>query len=92
MWNRVEDHRRILLNLIYVFKTGHLDAVGEGRALIRPDGKIFPAQFTKVEDAELQDKLKLRVEEMFDQMSGEIGPAPIEEPIDMRFFRIDARA
>ncbi len=91
MWNRLEGSSRILLNLIYVFKTWHLDAMEDGRALIRIDGKIYRAQFTKVTDAELQDRLKGRVEELFDQMFGEIGPAPIEEPNDMWFFRIDAR-
>lgn len=91
MWNRLEGPGRILLNLIYVFKRWHLDAMEDGRARIRLDGKIYLAQFTKVDDPELQDRLKLRVEALFDQMFGEIGPAPIEEPSDMWFFRIDAR-
>ncbi len=91
MWNRLEGPGRIILNLIYVFKTWHLDAMEDGRARIRLDGKIYLAEFTKVDDAELQERLKRRVETLFGQMFGEIGPAPTEGPNDMWFFRIDAR-
>ena len=91
MWNRFEGAQRILLNLIYVFKTWHLDAAKDGRALIRLDGKIYKTQFTKVEDPELQERLKLRIEELAGEMFGELGPAPVSGPKDMWFFRIDSR-
>tara|TARA_R110002072_G_scaffold59158_1_gene150675 strand:- start:13318 stop:13872 length:555 start_codon:yes stop_codon:yes gene_type:complete len=91
IWNRLEGMPKMVLNLIYVFKSWHLDAVEDGRARIRLDGKIYETQFTKVEDPELQEKLKLRIETIFREMFGELGPQPVNGPKDIWFFRIDSR-
>ena len=92
IWNRLEGTPKMILHLIYVFKTWHMDAVEDGRARIRLDGKIYETQFTKVEDPELQEKLKLRIEEMASEMFDDLGPAPVDGPRDIWFFRIDSRA
>ena len=72
IWNRLEGTQRMVLNLIYIFKTWHLDATEDGRARIRLDGKIYKAQFTKVEDPAIQEKLELRLEEMANEMFEEL--------------------
>jgi hypothetical protein len=47
MWNRFEGQRRLILNLIYVFKHWHEDAVEDGRTIsgfsgwiLEPDPKL----------------------------------------------------
>ena len=92
IWNRLEGTQRMVLNLIYIFKTWHMDAAEDGRARIRLDGKIYKAQFTKVEDPAIQEKLELRLEEMANEMFDDLGPAPTDGPKDIWFFRIDSRA
>lgn len=62
MWNRLDGPFHYIMNLIYIFKDWHLNAVEDGRALIRIDGKIYKAQFTKVEDAQLQKALEKEFE------------------------------
>ena len=64
MWNRFEGQRRLILNLIYVFKHWHEDAVEDGRALIRLDGRIYRTNFVKVEDPELEAALKATLEDL----------------------------
>ena len=91
IWNRLEGTPKLVLNLIYVFKTWHLDAVEDGRARIRMDGKIYKTQFTKVEDPELQARLEVRIEELASEMFGDLGPAPVDGPKDIWFFRMDPR-
>ena len=91
IWNRLEGFPKFVLNTIYVFKTWHTDAVEDGRARIRIDGKIYKAQFVKVEDPVLQEKLKARIEVLFREMFGELGPVPTDGPKDMWFFRMDSR-
>ena len=92
IWNRLEGTQKLVLNLIYVFKTWHMDAVEDGRARIRLDGKIYKTQFTKVEDPAIQAKLELRLEEMANEMFDDLGPATTDGPKDIWFFRIDSRA
>lgn len=95
MWNRLESGTgRWLLNLIYVFKRWHEDALEDGRALIRIDGKLYKTQFVKVEDLELNRVLRKELEEVartyFAPM--ELPPPPTEEPNDIWFFRMDPRS
>ncbi len=92
MWNRFDGVQKLILHTIYIFKTWHLDAVQDGRALVRIDGKIYKAQFTKVEDRELQERLKFRIEKLATEMFGDLGPAPMNAPNDMWFFRMDSRS
>lgn len=91
MWSRFDGFQKVVLNLIYVFKTWHLNALEDGRALVRIDGKIYKAQFVKVEDPELQARLKARIETIATEMFGDLGPVPLDGPNDMWFFRMDAR-
>ena len=94
MWNRLEDgYQKWLLNLIYVFKRWHEDAVEDGRALLRIDGKLYKAQFVKVEDPELNRILRGKLEDLARKYFApqELGPPPTEEPNDIWFFRMDPR-
>ena len=93
MWNRFEGQQRLILNLIYVFKHWHEDAVEDGRALLRIDGKIYKANFVKVEDPDLNAALRLELEDLGRGYiaPAELGPPPTEPPNDVWFFRMDPR-
>jgi hypothetical protein len=93
MWNRFEGRQRLILHLIYIFKRWHQNAVEDGRALLRIEDKIYKANFVKVEDPELNDILKVKLEELGRQYvaPAELGPRPAEEPNDVWFFRMDPR-
>ena len=93
MWNRFEGRQRLILNLIYLFKHWHEDAVKDGRALVRIDGKIYKANFVKVEDPGLNEILRGRLEELGREYvaPAELGPRPTEPPNDVWFFRMDSR-
>ena len=58
MWNRFEGVQKLVLNLIYVFKTWHLKAVEDGRAELRIDGKRYPGYLHLVEDENLNSALR----------------------------------
>ncbi len=94
MWNRLDrGYQKWLLNLIYVFKRWHKDAVEDGRALLRIDGKLYKTQFVRVEDPELnqilRDKLEVLAREYF---ARDLGPPPTDPPNDIWFFRMDPRS
>lgn len=93
MWNRFEGRQLLILNLIYVFKHWHEDAVEDGRALVRIDGKIYKASFVKVEDQELNKVLRAELENLARQYIAPavLGPPPAEAPNDVWFFRMDPR-
>lgn len=94
MWNRLEGgYQRWLLNLIYLFKTWHLDAVQDGRALLRIDGKLYKTQLVKVEDPELSEVLQRKLETLAREYFAprELGPPPSEPHNDIWFFRMDPR-
>ncbi len=94
MWNRLESGTtRNLLHLIYIFKRWHTDAVEDGRALIRIDGKIYKTQFVKEEDPEIIAALKTELEVLAREYFApqELGPAPAKAPNDVWFFRMDTR-
>jgi len=93
IWNRLENGpQKRILRLIYTFKRWHQDAVEDGRALLRIEGKLYKAQFVKVEDPELIASLKLKLEDLARQyIGGDIGPPPTEAPNDIWFFRMDPR-
>ncbi len=92
MWNRMEPGTtKLLLNLIYIFKDWHTDALEDGRAQLRIDGKIYRAQFVRADDpvviAALRAELEALGREYF--APSELGPAPTEGPNDVWFFRMD---
>ena len=91
MWNRFEGQQRLILNLIYLFKRWHLDALEDGRALIRHDGRIYRTKFVKVDDPALETVLRARLEELAKKFvaPAALGPPPAEEPNDVWFFRMD---
>lgn len=93
MWNRFVGGQRLILQLIYLFKHWHLDAVEDGRALLRIDGKIYKANFVKVEDPELNAVLRAELEDLAREYvaPAELGPPPTEGPRDVWFFRMDPR-
>lgn len=94
IWNRFEGGtQRWILKLIYTFKRWHQDALEDGRALIRIDGKLYKTQFVKVEDPELIGALKAQLEDLAREYVApqELGPPPAEEPNDIWFFRMDPR-
>lgn len=92
IWNRFEPGiQRHILQLIYLFKDWHLDAVEDGRTRLRIDGKIYRATMTRVEDPALIGELKAQLEALATEFIGEdIGPAPKEPPNDIWFFRLDS--
>ena len=94
MWNRFEGSQRTILHLIYIFKRWHHDAVADGRALLRIEGRLYPVNFTKVEDEGLNEALRRLIEERGREYiaPAELGPAPAEPPNDIWFFRMDHRA
>ncbi|NBC23874.1 MAG: hypothetical protein GVY21_10400 [Gammaproteobacteria bacterium] len=94
MWSRLEGgYQRWLLHLIYLFKTWHLDALEDGRALLRIDGKLYKTQFVKVEDPDLDQALRDELEALAREFFAprELGPPPAEPPNDVWFFRMDPR-
>ena len=94
MWNRFDGRRRWILNLIYVFKRWHKDAVQDGRAVLRIDGRLYPVNFVKVQDPALNAALREKLEDLARGFVApdELGPAPEEPPNDVWFFRMDHRA
>ena len=95
MWNRLEGGTmKSLLRLIYTFKRWHLDAVEDGRALLRVSGdKIYKTQFVKVEDPELKAILNAKLEALAREFfGGDMGPPPAEPPNDIWYFRMDPRS
>jgi len=93
MWNRLEGGQRQILQLIYLFKHWHEDAVADGRALLRIDGKLYKANFVKVEDPELNAELRTEMEALGRKYfaPAELGPPPAQPPNDIWFFRMDPR-
>lgn len=92
MWNRFEGQTRWILNLIYIFKRWHKDAVEDGRAVLRIEGKRYNVNFTKVEDPELDSILRTKIEQAArEYFATDLGPRPTEPPNDIWFFRIDQR-
>ena len=94
MWNRMDGQIRMILNLIYIFKHWHTDAVEDGRARLRIEGKIYKANFVKVEDPKLIEALKLEMEDLARGYiaPAALGPRPNEGPSDVWFFRMDPRS
>lgn len=92
IWNRLDGSTRYILNLIYIFKTWHLNAVEDGRALLRIDGNIYKVQFTRIEDPELEAALRNKLELLAVKAMGQLGPEPDGGPNDIWFFRIDSRS
>ena len=95
MWNRLDSGTtKSLLRLIYTFKRWHTDAVEDGRALIRIDGKIYKTQFVKEEDPEIIAALRIELEALAREYFApqELGPPPAKAPNDVWFFRMDSRA
>ena len=94
MWNRLEEGgQKRILHLIYLFKHWHEDAMEDGRALLRIDGKIYKANFVKVNDPALNAVLRTKIEALGREYfaPAELGPPPAEPPNDIWFFRMDPR-
>ena len=91
IWSRLPPGvERNMLNLIWVFKSWHEEALLDGRIRIRKDGRIHSATIEHVEDPQLIEALKISLEDL----AGEyfkpevLGPRPIQEPNDIWFFRV----
>lgn len=93
MWGRFSGSQRRVLHLIYLFKRWHEDAVSDGRAVLRIDGKRYERQAVRVTDPELLAALRLQLEEMARQWVAPepLAAAPAEGPKDIWFFRMDPR-
>ncbi len=93
MWGRFSGRTRWILNLIYVFKRWHEDALLDGRVVLRIAGKRYERQAVRVTDLELLARLRLQLEEMARQwVSPEpLGEAPTDGPKDIWFFRMEPR-
>ena len=94
MWSRFEGRRRLIPHLIHLVEHWHEDALQDGRALLRIEGKLYPAGFVRVEDPNLIGQLQRRVEELARSylVSEPLGPAPSSPPNDIWFFRMDPRS
>lgn len=95
IWSRLEPGmQKFMLRIMYTFKHWHIDAVEDGRARLRIDGKIYPVMFSKVEDPELNQQLRTVLEAQartyFAPM--ELPPAPVEAPNDIWFFKMESRS
>lgn len=93
MWGRFSGSRRRILNLIYVFKTWHEDALADGRAVLRIDGKRYERQAVRVTDPATITALEHQLEEMASAWVAPepLPPAPTDGPRDIWFFRMDPR-
>ena len=94
MWGRFSGSQRRVLHLIYLFKRWHEDALRDGRAVLRIDGKRYERRAVRVMDPELLAALRLQLEEMARQWVAPepLAEAPSEGPRDIWFFRMDPRA
>jgi hypothetical protein len=93
MWGRFEGGQRRVLQLIYVFKRWHQDALRDGRVVLRVDGQRFERQAVRVTDPELVGALRSQLEDMARHWVAPepLADAPTQEPNDIWFFRIDPR-
>lgn len=93
MWGRFAGNQRRMLHLIYVFKRWHEDALLDGRAVVRIDGKRYERQAVRVTDPALTTALKSQLEDMARAWvaPAALAPPPIEGPNDIWFFRLDPR-
>lgn len=91
MWNRFGGTERRVLQLIYYFKHWHKDALRDGRAVLRIDGKRYAGHATRVTDPQLLAELKVQLEVMARHWVAPdpLPPAPAEAPNDIWFFRFD---
>ena len=94
MWGRFSGSRRWILNLIFVFKRWHEDALRDGRVVLRIEGKRYERQAVRVTDPDLLAMLRLQLEEMAEQWVSPdpLGEAPTSGPKDIWFFRMDPRS
>ncbi len=93
MWGRFEGTQRWILNLIYVFKRWHEDAMADGRAVIRIEDTRYTGQLARVTDPTLVADLKTQLEDMARSWvaPAELGPPPSEGPRDIWFFEFKPR-
>ena len=92
MWARFEGTQRHVLHLTYLLKRWHKDAVDDGQAVIRFDGRRYPLQAVKVTDPELETRLKAQLEDMARAWvaPAPLAEAPAEPPNDIWFFRMES--
>lgn len=92
IWRRLPDtSTRWLLHLIWLLKGWHEDALHDGRAVLRIDGKRYERQAVRVTDPELLPTLRTRVETPAAEFFGGLLPdEPDTEAI--WFFRMDPRS
>ena len=93
MWGRFDGDQRRILHLIYLFKNWHENAMDDGRAVLRIDGKRYPRQAVRVTDPALIADLKVQLEDMARVWVAPepLAEAPAEGPNDIWFFRMDPR-
>ena len=93
MWGRFEGSTRNMLHLIYLFKRWHLDAVADGRMVVRFDNKRYPFNATRVADEAELAGLKTHLEVLAAEWvkPNELGPPPTEGPRDIWFFKLEQR-
>ena len=93
MWGRFSGRTRWILHAIYIFKGWHKDAVADGRAVLRIDGKRYERQAVRVTDPELLSALRIQLEGMAREWIAPavLDEAPTEGPNDIWFFRMDSR-
>ena len=90
MWNRFQGTQKHILNLIYIFKTWHFDAIEDGHAELRIAGKRYPGYLHLVEDKVLDAALKTQLEDLARQWIAPqvLGPVP-DEPNEILFFKFE---
>lgn len=91
IWSRLPTGlTRNILNIIWIFKTWHEEALLDGRIRIRQNGRIHTARIEHVKDPQLIEVLKSSLEELageYFEPTG-LGPRPTEEPNDIWFFLV----
>jgi hypothetical protein len=95
LWRRVPDPRfRTILSVIWSLKHWNEDALKDGRAVVRVDGKRYERQAVRITDPTLLASLRTQVEEaakrFFEPRGGLRTDVPAD-PAAIWFFRLDPR-
>ena len=90
IWNRLEGTEKHIMNLIYVFKRWHLNAIEDGRAELRIAGNRYPGFLHLVEEEALNSALKMQLEDLARAwFAPEVLCPRSEAPNDILFFRFE---
>ena len=90
VWARLPDGTpRTMLNVIWLFKDWHEEAINNGGIRIRKDGKIYDAHLVLERDPGKIERLKTTIETLAQEfMNTTLPPRTTTQPNDILFFKI----